>query len=593
MSTLFDFPELIDSVNAALDAMSSKKGSAENTSVREECELFDGTGPLTLKELPPDVCQVVVRLLESINSDLIPHYQRFQKLWAGDWQGLYPSQSEADAAFCGLLAREGLGTVEIDMAMRASGLFREKWERPDYRRRTISSVKAASNTEHANESNHAEPSKTDWLSEMNERYAVVRIGLDIQIMDFQTPNQSSQKFSAKPMKISTFKSLLAGQFVEVSKGKSIPKSIAWLHHPGRRQFESVSYSPGEKTASNVLNLWNGFAVEPEVGNITPWKKLHSCLIPNTELAEWVVKWLAWRLQNLDKVPGTVLIFRGKKGTGKNSLFEPVISFFGEHSMVVDDPELIIGRFNWHLMSQSFVVLDEAVFAGDLRQGDKLKSRITATQMTFEAKGMTPITGTNRCAYVMLTNHEHVWQATLDERRVVVIDVGDELRGDTAFWKSYFSWLQSDGASYLLHYLLGLDVADFDPRRIPAGTAIEDQITLTALRDPATAWWYECLTEGSIRWTEGGITKVIELNFDEPTPIERSSFRLSYEQSASNRGRHSLAWDVVAKRIRQWCQPHEITESRKTSLNRQRVREDVLPPLGEMQSSFTEQTGLKF
>jgi hypothetical protein len=395
------------------------------------------------------------------------------------------------------------------------------------------------------------------------------------------------------MKITTFKSLLAGQFVEVSKGKSLPKTTAWLNHPGRRQFEGVSYSPGEKTASNVLNLWNGFAVEPKVGDISPWKKLHSCLIPNPELAEWVLKWLAWRLQNLDKIPGTVLIFRGKKGTGKNSLFEPVISFFGEHSMVVDDPELIIGRFNWHLISQSFVVLDEAVFAGDLRQGDKLKSRITATQMTFEAKGMTPISGANRCAYVMLTNHEHVWQATLDERRVVVIDVGDALRGDTAFWKSYFSWLQSDGASYLLHYLLRLDVADFDPRRIPAGTALEDQIALTALRDPATVWWYQCLTEGCIRWSDGFSVAIVELESNKPTAVERSALRMSYEQSANVRGRYSLAWDVVAKRIRQWCQPHEITESRKTSLNRQRVREDVLPPLAEMQSSFTEQTGLKF
>ena len=590
MSTLFEFPELIESVYAALDAM-SPEGSAEKFSAQVECELYVGTGPLTLEELPKQVLEVVRRLNESLNSDLIPHYQRFQKLWAGNWQDLYPSQSEADAAFCGLLAREGLGSLQIDMVLRASGLYREKWERPDYRRRTMNGVMA--NPKPSNARDSVQDESANWVLEMNERYALVRIGADIQVMDFQTPNQSSQKFSAKPMKISTFKSLLAGQFIEVSKGKSLPKTTAWLNHPGRRQFEGVSYSPGEKTASNVLNLWNGFAVEPKVGDISPWKKLHSCLIPNPELAEWVVKWLAWRLQNLDKVPGTVIIFRGKKGTGKNSLFEPVISFFGEHSMVVDDPELIIGRFNWHLMSQSFVVLDEAVFAGDLRQGDKLKSRITATQMTFEAKGMTPISGANRCAYVMLTNHEHVWQATLDERRVVVIDVGDELRGNTAFWKSYFSWLQSDGASYLLHYLQDLDVADFDPRRIPAGTALEDQVALTALRDPATAWWYQCLTEGCIRWSDGAHTGIVELEPDKPTGVERSVLRLSYEQSANVRGRFSLAWDVVAKRIRQWCHPHEITESRKTSLNRQRVREDVLPPLAEMQSSFTEQTGLKF
>ncbi len=592
MSTLFEFSELIESVNAALDAMSSS-GEAEKSPVQGKCELYDEAGPRSLESLPLELSQVIDRLVNSPNADLIPHYQRFQQLWTGNWRDLYPSQSEADAAFCGLLAREGLGSIEIDLALRASGLYREKWERIDYRHRTIAGIISNIKTGNASNSNREQSSKTDWVSELNQRYAVVRTGSDIQIVDFQTPNPYGPKYNANPMKIATFKTLLAGQFVEVSKSESIPISKAWLQHPSRRQYEGVAYSPGEQIASNVLNLWNGFAVEAKFGDISPWKKLHSCLIPNPVLADWVVKWLAWRLQNLDKIPGTVLVFRGKKGTGKNSLFEPVIACFGQHSMVADDPELIIGRFNWHLMTQSFVVLDEAVFAGDLRQGDKLKSRITATKMTFEAKGMTPITGVNRCAYVMLTNHEHVWQATLDERRVVVIDVGDELRGNTEFWNSYFSWLKSDGPSYLLDHLLSLNLGDFDPRRIPAGTALEDQIALTALRDPATVWWYQCLTEGCIRWSDGANTGIVELEPDKTTGVERSVLRLSYEQSASVRGRYSLAWDVVAKRIRQWCLPHEITETRKNSLNRQRVREDVLPPLADMQRSFTEQTGLKF
>jgi hypothetical protein len=194
---------------------------------------------------------------------------------------------------------------------------------------------------------------------------------------------------------------------------------------------------------------------------------------------------------------------------------------------------------------------------------------------------------------MLTNHEHVWHATLDERRVVVIDVGEALRGDTEFWKGYFSWLQSGGSSYLLSYLLGLNVGDFDPRRIPAGTSLEDQIALTALRDPAIAWWHQCLTEGCIRWSDGFSVAIVELESNKPTAVDRSVLRLSYEQSAGVRGRYSLAWDVIAKRIRNWCQPNEITESRRTSLNRKRIREDILPSLADMQSSFTEQTGLKF
>jgi hypothetical protein len=592
MSTLFEFPELINSVNAVLDAMDST-GSGERFAAQGECELYEEFGPLTLEELPTEVQEVVVRLVESLNSELIPHSQRFQKLWSGDWQDLYPSQSEGDASFCGALAREGLSSLEIDMALRASGLYRAKWERIDYRRRTLNGVMSKNQFEGTTNQKEEAFSNGNGNDPMNERFALVRIGSDAQIMDFKTPNPYGPKFSARPMKMATFKALLAGQYVEVSEGKSLPKASAWLQNPNRRQYEGVTYAPGQNTPPSILNLWNGFAIEPKVGDISPWKKLYSCLIPDSALAEWVVKWLAWRIQNLDKVPGTVLIFRGKKGTGKNSLFDPVLTFFGDHSMVVDDPELIIGRFNWHLMVQSFVVLDEAVFAGDRRQADKLKSRITATQMTFEAKGLTPVTGVNRCAYVMLTNHEHVWKATMDERRVVVIDVDDTLRRDFDFWTKYYSWCRSDGPAALLGHLLSLDVSTFDPRRIPSGTAIEDQIALTAMRDPATAWWHTCLAEGCIRWLDGNQTQVADLEIDKPTSVERFALRLSYEQSVGARGRNKLDWAVVSKRIRHWCLPYEITETRKTSLNRQRVRADILPPLADMQSSFTEQTGLKF
>lgn len=596
MSALIEHQKLIDVVVGTIAELKGGSAGASTSFLKQQdCELYEGIGPLNFEQLQPKVRDAVSSLLNSPNSDIIPHFQRFQKLWAGNWQSDYPSQSEADAAFCVLLAREGLGSLEIDMAMRASSLYRMKWEREDYRRRTISLAMTQSKSSANDEKPPLTAAEVNWVAEMNERYALVRMGTDIQVMDFLTPNPYGQSgaHSAMPMKVSTLKTLLAGQYVEVGGGKSLSKANGWLNHQKRRQYDGVAYAPGGTLSPNLLNLWQGFAIEPMVGDISPWMKLLNGQIPDLSLAAWVMNWLAWRVQNLDKVPGTVLIFRGKKGTGKNSLFEPVIAFFGSHAMVADDPELIIGRFNWHLMTQSFVVLDEAVFAGDHRQADKLKSRITATQMVFEAKGMTPVPGANRCAYVMLTNHEHVWQATLDERRAVVVNVDDKLRGDFDFWGPYYEWCKTTGPASLLHHLLSLDVTTFNPRQIPSGTAIEDQVALTALRDPATAWWYQCLSEGCIRWFDGNFAKVVELESDTTTGVERSALRLSYEQSAGARGKHSVAWDVVAKRLRNWCQPHGIKECRRKTLNGQRPREDVLPPLTEMQDAFTAQTGLKF
>jgi hypothetical protein len=62
---------------------------------------------------------------------------KFARLWSGDISG-YPSHSEADLALCDLLAFwTGPDPAHIDTLFRQSGLFRDKWERQDYRGKTI------------------------------------------------------------------------------------------------------------------------------------------------------------------------------------------------------------------------------------------------------------------------------------------------------------------------------------------------------------------------------------------------------------------------------------------------------------------------
>lgn len=64
--------------------------------------------------------------------------EKFRKLYSdGDFSD-YGSQSEADCALCAMIAfRTGPDPELIDMAFRSSALYREKWERDDYREATI------------------------------------------------------------------------------------------------------------------------------------------------------------------------------------------------------------------------------------------------------------------------------------------------------------------------------------------------------------------------------------------------------------------------------------------------------------------------
>ena len=64
---------------------------------------------------------------------------RFTQLYTGDWSSAgYKSQSEADIALCLILSFWcDCDPIQIDRLFRSSGLYRSKWDRHDYRDRTI------------------------------------------------------------------------------------------------------------------------------------------------------------------------------------------------------------------------------------------------------------------------------------------------------------------------------------------------------------------------------------------------------------------------------------------------------------------------
>ncbi len=59
------------------------------------------------------------------------------RLWGGDMSGYDADPSRADLALLNRLARYTCNPEQIDRVFRRSGLYRPKWERADYRERTI------------------------------------------------------------------------------------------------------------------------------------------------------------------------------------------------------------------------------------------------------------------------------------------------------------------------------------------------------------------------------------------------------------------------------------------------------------------------
>lgn len=433
----------------------------------------------------------------------------------------------------------------------------------------------------------------EWVAELNERYAVVRIGATVQILDAKTPTETAGGVKHGPgwLTVAAFQQMHRGRLAPVEKPGDKAKGLAdqWLSHPQRRQFEGAVFAPGEVVPASVLNLYAGPGVEPTQGDVSLWLAALTAVAPDPATRAYVLNWLAMKVQNPGSVPGTILLVTGVKGCGKNSLCEPIVRIFGAHGRVFDDAEQIAGRFTGHLQTVAFAILDEALFAGNREQGDRIKSRVTATSMTYESKGLTPIQGVNRCAYVSLTNHTHVWQATIDERRAVVVEAGNSLVGDRAFWTSYHAWLNGPGPAALLNYLQDLDVSKFDPRAIPQGEALRRQIERTALREPATAWWHTVLSEGVIV-ARNGLRMVLAI--DEPTAIDKSHLREAFEAAGPVGLRRPGDWDQAMRKLRTWVGVSGIGE-RRAREGADRVRLLVLPPLGTLRAAFAQATGVRF
>lgn len=97
-----------------------------------------------------NVFDIVCSLRKQKNGD------KFKRLYdKGDISG-YSSHSEADAALCAMIAfRTGPDPETIDAVFRCSALYREKWERDDYREATINAgIQACNGVFHKSKMEH-------------------------------------------------------------------------------------------------------------------------------------------------------------------------------------------------------------------------------------------------------------------------------------------------------------------------------------------------------------------------------------------------------------------------------------------------------
>jgi hypothetical protein len=275
----------------------------------------------------------------------------------------------------------------------------------------------------------------------------------------------------------------------------MPSGKWWLQHKMRRQYGSLVFAP-RREVPDAYNLWQGFACEALPGDAHQPFLDHvrdNICSGDEEHYRYVLCWMARAVQLPDEQGEVAIVLRGGRGTGKGTFVNGFGSLWGRHFMQVSSAKHIVGQFNAHLRDCVILFADEAFFAGDKQNQNILNTMITEDTLVVEGKGVDAEIAPNYTHLLMASNQHWVVPAGGDERRYLVLDVGDAAKQDTKYFGLVRKALDAGGRENLLHYLMNLDIGEYDVRRVPQTDALREQ-KLYSL-SPEEAWFMERLMDG--------------------------------------------------------------------------------------------------
>lgn len=344
-----------------------------------------------------------------------------------------------------------------------------------------------------------------------------------------------------------FRRKFSTESVDIGGEKPVKVANLWLDWPKRREYQGLAFAPGREAKNGYYNLFKGWDVEPlDPKEATEEQKEAFDLFINhieenlclgdKSLATWFLGYLAHIFQKPYERPLVTIVIKGLKGTGKNFIFDRVGSLFSRYYKVAHDPRYLTSNFNGHLDSCLMLILDEAFWSGDKRVEGKLKGLTTAPEIFIERKGKEPYMVDNLVRLVIIGNEDWLVNATVDERRYAVFQMGDAKRSDLPYFDKIAKGFKNGADRILLHYLLHFDLSKVNVNSAPLTDALIDQKQESL--DPFERFWSDCLYEG----------KIVHSHFGNkwPSSVLKDSFRDAF--FAYTKARNIRTWLSDSRQI---------------------------------------------
>lgn len=214
---------------------------------------------------------------------------------------------------------------------------------------------------------------------------------------------SDEDFDWFPLKKESAQQTFANFEYEEQVGKKKIRRTAfdiWMKSPMRRYLDRFCFDPDlpHGFITNGIhvryNVWEGLSPiviqdeeKAEEGLAAILFHLREVLCRgNDELYDYVLQWLASKVQNPSKKSTVALVFSGMEGAGKSVFWEKVCkAIFGRHGFVLPDAKMLTHQFAGQYMNNRvFLVVNETNF-NDKRDANLVKNMLTCDTIKTEKK----------------------------------------------------------------------------------------------------------------------------------------------------------------------------------------------------------------
>lgn len=274
------------------------------------------------------------------------------------------------------------------------------------------------------------------------------------------------------------------------RGDDIKRHPVWASR-GAFYFDQVGFDPSGADKDVQLNTWQGWPMEAVKGSCERLLELITYLCANevdaegkptgATVAQWLLRWMAYPLQNPGSKMATAVIMHGPQGTGKSTVFQVLAKIYGKYSTVLNQRGLE-DKFNSDWVDcKLFLLAEEVVTRAEMWHiKNELKELVTGETVRVNGKNVAAYPQKNQINMVLLSNEDQPLPLDNDDRRHLVVYTPPSLSPE--FYDDVHREIEQGGIEAFYWHLLNLDLGDFHPKKRPPLT--QSKSALIALSLPS-------------------------------------------------------------------------------------------------------------